>query len=147
MGKHYSAILYFGLPRDVLSVLPSQNLPCQVYARALETFNWQNVSISVNPDENKTLYSWSVRRVFVWRRNFLLYTICDCVLLPCVSLLKSIAKCLQINMVRSKGHRIHLIRVFTGKMMHASAQNIKINAHVFVYVNVLACVGQVYLYI
>ena len=30
--------LYFGRPRDVLSVLLSLNLPCQVYVSALEIF-------------------------------------------------------------------------------------------------------------
>jgi len=49
--------LYFGRPQDIVSVLPSLNLPFQLYVCTLETFlylsvnfNWENVSIGVNLD-------------------------------------------------------------------------------------------------
>ena len=60
------------------------------------------------------LNSWSVRRVFVWRRHFLLYTSCDGVLLSCVSFSKNTAKCVLFNIVASECHRIRMIWRFTG---------------------------------
>jgi len=54
-------LLQFDRSLDVLYMLTSLNLPCQVYASALATFlfrsvdfNWQNVSLGVNPDGKQT---------------------------------------------------------------------------------------------
>ena len=61
-------------------------------------------------------YRWSVRRIFVWRRHFLLDTSLDGVLHQCVSCFKNIAKCLLINMMAWKWHRIRMLWLFTWKM-------------------------------
>ena len=64
--------LYIGGPRDLVFVLPSLNIPCKVYTSVLVMFCWFQLTKRVDMSQSwwKTnLNSWSVRRVFVWRRH------------------------------------------------------------------------------
>ena len=128
---HYSAVLILRPPTkcSIRATVAKSTMPsiCKCSRNILVTLCWFQLVKRVDRRQSwwKTnLYSWSVHRVFVWRRHFLLYTICDDVLLPCVSF-----KTIPQNVWKSTWWRqndivSHAMTFSPIKWTHASAQNI-----------------------
>ena len=118
-GFHYSAILIFQQPtRCINRATVAKSSMSSIYKcswNILVTFRWFQLATRVDRRHSwwKTnLKSWYVRRVFVWRRHFLLNTSCDDVLLSCVSFLK-----IPQNVCNSTWWRQHyIIWRLTGKL-------------------------------
>ena len=120
---HYSAILILWPPTRciICHTVAKSTMPsiCKCSWNILVLFCWFQLAKCVDRRQSlwkKYLNSWFVRRVFVWRRHFLLNTSCDGVPLLCVSVLKIPQKCLYINILASKWHRICMLGLFTGNI-------------------------------
>ena len=149
---HYSAIVILRPPTWCIihATIAKSTMPsiCKCSWNILVTFCWFQLAKRVDRCQSwwKTnLNSWTVRQVFVWRRHFLLYTSCDGVLLWCESFLK-----IPRNICKSTlWHQNDIVFAWYDfllvKCKHASAKNISINSHVFLYVRFLDCASQVYL--
>ena len=93
---HYTVILILQPPKRCINHIPvAKSTMPSIYKcswNIIVTFCWFQLAKRFDRRQSwwKTkLNSWSVRRVFIWRRHFLLYTSCDGVLLSCVSFLKT----------------------------------------------------------
>ena len=92
---HYTAILILRPPKWCINRIPvaKSTMPSifKCSWNIIVTFCWFQLAKGVDRRQywwKTNLNSWSVRRVFVWRRCFLLYTSSDGVLLEWVSFLK-----------------------------------------------------------
>ena len=83
-GFHYSAMFVLRPPTRCI-IRATMPIICNCSWNNLVALCW--FLLAKHVDRHQSLNSWYVRRVFVWRRHFLLNTSCDGVLLSWVSLL------------------------------------------------------------